>query len=62
MVFKGSQGLHLNKDGCLHRSVIVHEFLHAIGFSHEQNRKDRDQFVKVNFENIKPGNSELYFF
>ena len=48
MVFKGSQGLHLNKAGCLDRSVIVHEFLHAIGFSHEQNRKDRDQFVNVN--------------
>jgi choriolysin H len=62
MVFKGSQGLHLNKAGCLHRSVIVHEFLHAIGFNHEQTRKDRDQFVKVNFENITPGNSELYFF
>ena len=35
---------------------IAHEIMHALGFIHEQNRADRDQFVRVLTENIEPGN------
>lgn len=27
--------------------IVLHEMLHALGFYHEQSRKDRDQFVEV---------------
>ena len=33
----------------------VHELLHTLGFVHEHTRPDRDNFVEVNMENIKPG-------
>ena len=33
----------------------VHELLHTLGFVHEHTRPDRDNFVEVNTENIKPG-------
>ena len=33
--------------------------LHAMGFSHEHSRSDRDDFVKVNFANIQTGNQFL---
>ena len=33
----------------------VHELLHTLGFVHEHTRPDRDNFVDVNTENIKPG-------
>ncbi len=43
---------------CVQRhGTIMHEFLHALGFYHEQSRGDRDQYVFVNFANIQKGNT-----
>uniref|UniRef100_A0A672H6B2 Metalloendopeptidase n=1 Tax=Salarias fasciatus TaxID=181472 RepID=A0A672H6B2_SALFA len=49
------QRISLKKNGCLHNGIIQHEVLHALGFHHEQVRSDRDEHVRILFENILQG-------
>ncbi|KAG5270978.1 hypothetical protein AALO_G00174500 [Alosa alosa] len=45
---------------CDHISVVEHEFLHALGFLHEQSRYDRKDFITINWYNI--GQDDSIFF
>jgi len=40
--------------GCIEKGVIQYEFMHALGFTHEQNRPDREDYVTVFKENVIP--------
>ena len=42
-------------------AVITHEFGHTLGFLHEQNRPDRDQFIDVREEAISTAGLSQYF-
>ncbi|KAH8267483.1 hypothetical protein KR018_007250 [Drosophila ironensis] len=41
--------------GCFRLYTIVHEFLHALGFFHQQSAADRDEYVTIVEENIIEG-------
>ncbi|CRK92010.1 CLUMA_CG005590, isoform A [Clunio marinus] len=48
----GKQTMSLKRFGCVHKGVVIHEFIHALGYTHIHNHVDRDKYVTVNFENI----------
>ncbi|XP_074647718.1 zinc metalloproteinase nas-6-like [Tubulanus polymorphus] len=47
------QSVSLNSE-CLDKNGVIRELIHVLGFGYEQNRPDRDQFVAVNWDNVKP--------
>lgn len=56
------QVVSLQRFGCVSLGIIQHELLHALGFYHEHTRSDRDQYVKINWDNINQGkNSSVIY-
>ncbi|VDK46462.1 unnamed protein product [Anisakis simplex] len=50
----GNQTLILGT-GCVFKGIVMHELMHTLGFYHEQSRTDRDAYVTINLNNVKPG-------
>lgn len=48
--------VNLQRNGCLTTvGTAIHELMHASGFTHEQNREERDEYVEIVHRNIKVG-------
>ncbi|XP_063388832.1 uncharacterized protein LOC134674641 [Cydia fagiglandana] len=45
---------------CMSEGQIMHEVMHILGFSHEHVREDRDQYLTVMWDNIKPGYKKFF--
>lgn len=56
MGYQRSSWQQLNlSPGCLKKGTIIHETLHALGFFHQQSASNRDDYIKINFNNVKAG-------
>ncbi|XP_011190385.1 hatching enzyme 1.2 [Zeugodacus cucurbitae] len=52
----GKQVVNLQPALCFrHYGTSMHELMHALGFLHEQNRPERDSYVRVLSQNVKNG-------
>lgn len=49
------QVVNFQNPECLRTGTIIHEFLHVLGFYHQQSSFDRDDWIHVNWDNIRPG-------
>lgn len=56
----GRQKVNLNQNGCISRGKILHTLFHVLGFDHMQNHEDRDNYVKIFWENIKENKIEQF--
>ena len=71
----GRHEVGLEQNGCVTLKITVHELLHALGIKHEQSRlvtchyfaqyillqrPDRDDYVIVNWSNIRSGGASQY--
>ncbi|RVE54012.1 hypothetical protein evm_001415 [Chilo suppressalis] len=45
---------------CLSLGQIVHEIMHVLGFSHEHTRPDRDKYITILWNNVKPGYKKYF--
>jgi hypothetical protein len=46
---------HTSSSTCVNNGIVMHELLHALGFFHMQSSSNRDNFVRINWENVQPG-------
>lgn len=49
------QAINLQRPKCIKHGSIVHELMHAVGFHHQHSTYNRDNYIKVAWENIKAG-------
>ncbi|XP_077991280.1 astacin-like metalloendopeptidase [Glandiceps talaboti] len=49
----GKQAVSLGQGCARHKVTPMHEFMHALGFHHEQSRTDRDNYVYILWQNIQ---------
>jgi Astacin (Peptidase family M12A) len=48
--------LNLSREnGCINFAIIIHEFLHAVGIHHMFCAPDRDNYVRINMDNVEEG-------
>lgn len=45
---------------CVRKGTAMHEFLHALGFYHQQSASNRDEYVKILWENILDGHEHNF--
>lgn len=54
------QVVNLGSEKCRRHGTIAHELMHAIGFYHQHSASDRDDFIRINWENIKSGRTHNF--
>ena len=55
-----AQPVNIGSIGCFDdMGTSEHELLHVLGLDHEHNRPDRDDFILIVSDKVKPGNEKI---
>lgn len=57
---RGAQSMQLGND-CFKVGTIMHELIHALGYTHMHNHARRDEFVKIHWDRIDQGTDNINF-
>ncbi|XP_057316292.1 hatching enzyme 1.2-like [Hydractinia symbiolongicarpus] len=57
----GRSKISLQGPACWKKGSVMHEIMHSLGFYHEQSRPDRDNYVKILWDNITPKDMKSNF-
>lgn len=58
----GRQEINLQSPGCLTKvGTPIHEMMHAIGFLHEHNRFERDEYITIRYDNIDSNTKSNFY-
>ncbi len=49
----GENIVELRAHNTLPKGAVVHEIFHALGFAHEHQSPSRDEYIKINYQNIR---------
>ena len=55
----GEQKIRL-PDSCFQKNPILHEMMHSLGFYHEHQRYDRDDYITVHYDNLRDNSRRIY--
>nr|QNH72394.1 toxin candidate TRINITY_DN32249_c4_g5_i3 [Pachycerianthus borealis] len=56
----GEQILNMGP-GCQYKGLAIHELGHAIGFYHEHNRPDRDQYITIKWDHVQSSFKDAFY-
>ncbi|XP_021709384.1 zinc metalloproteinase nas-14 isoform X2 [Aedes aegypti] len=51
---RGLNRMNISPSECMLEGAIVHQLLHVLGFGHVTNQQDRDFYLDVNWDHVRP--------
>ncbi|XP_019555342.3 zinc metalloproteinase nas-14 [Aedes albopictus] len=51
---RGLNRMNISPSECMFEGAIIHQLLHVLGLGHVTNQQDRDYYLDVNWENVRP--------
>lgn len=59
-ISQADQYFNVGKDCMYRKGKIIHELMHSIGFIHQHNAPEVDEYIKTNYNAISPGGENQF--